>query len=151
MSLQAKPAQSCLVALAFLVSFIAGPAHPQAAGEPRAAASEELYVLSIKDKPAQNGKTLDMVFREIKREPESSLVEIEISGEDKSAWVPMLQGMCGLMQARLHKSAVSEQISVQPLRFLLTFPDNPKIDDRHPGPPRLVLTEKECSVVNRQP
>jgi hypothetical protein len=150
-SLQAKPAQSCLVALALLVLFITGRAHAQAAGEPRVAAPEDLYVLSIKDRPAEHGKTLDMVFREIKREPDSSLVDIEISGEDKSAWVPMLQGMCGLMQARLHKSAISEQISVQPLRFLLTFPDNPKIDDRRAGPPRLVLTEKECSAIARPP
>ena len=150
MSLQAKPAQSCLVAMALLIMFATGLAHAQATGEPRAAASDELYVLSVKDRPVENGKTLNMVFREIKREPESSLVEIEISGEDRSAWAPMLQGMCGLMQSRLHKSAISEQISVQPLRFLLTFPDNPKIDDRRPGPPRLVLTEKECSAIGRQ-
>ena len=144
-------ARSRLGALVLVVLFVTGLAHAQATGGPQVAASDELYVLSIKDRPAQNGKTLDMVFHEIKREPESSLVEIEISGDDRSAWAPMLQGMCGLMHARLHQSAVSEQISVQPLRFLLTFPDNPKIDDRRPGPPRLVLTEKECSVVNRQP
>jgi hypothetical protein len=140
-----------LLALVLPALFFTDLARAQAASEPQVAASEDLYVLSIKDKPAENGKTLDMVFREIKREPESSLVEIETSGNDRSAWVPMLQGMCGLMHARLHQSAVSEQISVQPLRFMLTFPDNPQIDDRRAGPPRLVLTEKECSAIARQP
>jgi len=144
-------APSCLVALTLFGVFVAGPAHAQVSGDRQVPASDELYVLSIKDRPAENGRTLDMVLREIKREPESSLVEIETSGDDRSAWAPMLQGMCGLMQARLHRSAVSEQVSVQPLRFLLTFPDDPKIDDRRAGPPRLVLTEKECSVIRRQP
>jgi len=144
-------AQSRLVALTLFGVFVAGPARAQVPGEPQVTAADELYVLSIKDRPAENGQTLYMMFREIKREPQSSLVEIETSGNDMSAWGPMLQGMCGLMQTRLHKSAVSEQVSVQPLRFLLTFPDNPKIDDRRAGPPRLVLTEKECSVIRRQP
>jgi len=144
-------APSCLVALTLFGVFVAGPAHAQVPGDRQVPASDELYVLSIKDRPAENGRTLDMVLREIKREPESSLVEIETSGDDRSAWAPMLQGMCGLMQARLHRSAVSEQVSVQPLRFLLTFPDDPKIDDRRAGPPRLVLTEKECSAIRRQP
>src|SRR5436190_15466703 len=116
-------APSCLVALTLFGVFVAGPAHAQVPGDRQVPASDELYVLSIKDRPAENGRTLDMVLREIKREPESSLVEIETSGDDRSAWAPMLQGMCGLMQARLHRSAVSEQVSVQPLRFLLTFPD----------------------------
>ena len=31
------------------------------------------------------------------------------------------------------------------------LPDFPKIDGRRAGPPRLVLTEKECSVIRRQP
>ena len=127
----------------------AGHALAQAVVEPQVPAVEALYVLSVKPGPAGSGKTIDMNFREIKRELESSLVEVNIaSGEDQAVWVLMLQGMCGLMHARQHTSAVSEQVSVQPLRFRLTFPTDPKIDDR-PGLPRLVLTERECAVVSR--
>lgn len=125
-----------------------GHAFAQGTGGPQAATSEGLYVLSVKKSPAENGKTLSVLFREIKREPESSVVEVEVSGEDRLAWGPILQGMCGLIHARLHESAVAEQTSVQPLRFRLTFPNNPKIDDR-PGPPRLVFTAKDCLALNR--
>ena len=133
-----------LLALAF-----AGHAFAQAVVQPQAVVAETLYVLSVKSGTVGSAKTVDMNLREIKREPESSLVEVTVAaGESRAAWVPMLQGMCGLMRARQHTSAVSEQISEQPLRFRLTFPPNPKIDDR-PGLPRLVLTEKECAAISR--
>jgi hypothetical protein len=107
-------------------------------------------VWSVQDRPAPNGKKLDVRLREIERKPESSLVEIDVApSADAAAWGPILDGMCGLMQARGRSGAVSEQISVQPLRFRITFPDKPAIDDR-PGPPKLVLGERECSTIRRQ-
>lgn len=134
-----------LIAMVF-----AGHVLAQAAAEPQIPVAEKLYVLSVnKNGSAVNGKPTVMNFQEIKREAESSLVEVKLSsGDGQAAWQPMLQGMCGLMHARQHINAVSEQVSVQPLRFRLTFPSNPKIDDR-PGLPRLVLTEKECAAINR--
>ncbi len=128
---------------------IAGQALAQTVVVTQVPAAEDLYVLSRKVLPSGSGKAVEMNFREIEREPESSLVEISIdSGADPAAWVPMLQGMCGLMHARQHTSAVSEQVSVQPLRFRITFPNSPKIDDQ-PGLPRLVLSEKECAAISR--
>ena len=132
------------------VLLVAGSAFAQTPGQASAPSSGALYQWSVRDRPAPNGKKLDLRMREIERQPESSVVEIDLAPDaDAATWGPILEGLCGLMQARGQPGAVSEQISVQPLRFRMTFPDKPAIDDR-PGPPRLVLGERECSAIHRQ-
>lgn len=109
-----------------------------------------LYVFAAENERGEAGTPpFTVIVREVQRDRESSILQVEsTSRNDGKSSVFMLKGMCGLMRARGQKGAVSEQISVQPLQFRMTFPESPKIDDR-PGPPRLVFTERECAAVWR--
>ena len=131
------------------VSLLLVPVLANAADEPNVEASDSLYFLSVKEESAGNGSALDMTIRELKREPDSSIVEIEyISGGNGPSYLLLVKGMCGLMRARQHTSAVSEQISERPIRFRMTFPKDAKINDS-PGLPRLVLSEANCTALRQ--
>lgn len=137
------------VALVVLLSLsLSSALHAQ--GSPASAAPAGLYVLSIKDQLAPNGKRVNLVFREVRREAESSVVEVEVADDAGGfASVYMLLGMCGLMNDRNQKGAVAEQLSEKPMRFGVTFPTHPTIDNRS-GPPRLVFNETDCQTVKRR-
>ena len=130
-----------------LTSFVFAPALAVAAASaPSSATDTALYVLHQATPAGAPGA----VFREIKRDEETSVVQIDVNaGASESSTLLMLEGFCGLMRERQHRGAVAEQISVAPIQFRVTFPEGPKIEDK-PGPPRLVFTEVECSKVRRQ-
>ena len=130
-----------------LASFAFAPALAVAAASaPSPATDTALYVLH----DATSASAPGAVFREIKRDVEASVVQIDFdAGTKESSMLLMLEGFCGLMRERQHRGAVAEQISVTPVQFRVTFPEGPKIEDK-PGPPRLVFTEVECSKVRRQ-
>ena len=128
---------------------LSSAAHAQ--GSTASGAETVLYVLSIKDQPAPNGKKVNLVLREISRDIDSSLVEIEVADDAGGfASVYMLVGMCGLMNDRNQKGAVAEQLSAKPLRFRVTFPSNPTIDNSRSGRPRLVFNQADCEAIKRR-
>jgi len=87
------------------------------------AAEPSLFSLSVKDLPAENGKVLDMAFRETSRDPASSTVEIERrSGGSVSSSMFIVRGACGVMTARGERFVVAERMAGTQERYLLTFP-----------------------------
>ena len=133
-----------------LASLIFAPWLAAAAGGASAPSTDAaLYVLHEASGASASTARPAAVFREIKRDAESSLIQIDANADAKeSSMLLMLEGFCGLMRERQHRSAVAEQTSERPTQFRVTFPESPKIEDR-PGPPRLVFTDVECSAVRR--
>ena len=114
------------------------------ATEPAASAPEALFSLSVQVEHAEDGKALNMTVRETTRTPELSLVEARVvSGENKASLLYLVRGLCGVMQARGQKLAVSEQISEHPVQYRLSFPKTASVEDTK-GLPRMVLSESDC-------
>jgi len=117
-----------------------------AAADVSGGSSEPLYVLSVRAAPAEDGKPLTMTVRETKRTPEFSTVDVEYVAGGSAASLFMVRGLCGVMQARGRKLAVAEQVSENPVRFLMTFPESAKVEAPS-GLPRMVLSEADCARV----
>jgi hypothetical protein len=133
-----------LTSCAFVPALVAA-----AASAPSPAVDTVLYVLHEAAPASASTEKPGAVFREMRRDLESSVVQIDANAETgESSMLLMLEGFCGLMRERQHRSAVAEQISVTPTQFRVTFPEGPKVEDK-PGPPRLVFTDVECSKVRR--
>lgn len=87
------------------------------------AADLQLFHLSIKDTPVENGKVLDMEFQEIAREADSSTAQItRRSGGSVSSSMFVLRGMCGLARLRGKEYFVTEQVVGENNRYTVTFP-----------------------------
>lgn len=109
-----------------------------------------LYVLQEAVAASASTAGSGAVFREIRRDSGSSLIQFDVNaGAKESSMLFMLEGFCGLMRERQHRSAVAEQISMAPVQFRVTFPESPRIEDK-PGPPRLVFTDVECNTIRRR-
>ncbi|MDN4054893.1 hypothetical protein QPK32_17575 [Massilia sp. YIM B02763] len=95
------------------------------------ASDSTLYDLSVKDVPVENGKLLDMDFREIERRTDSSIVQIiRRSGGSVSSSMFVLRGMCGLARSRHAQYFIPRRIPDEKIeRYLVTFPS----DEPEPG------------------
>ena len=117
------------------------------AADAPASPPEALYSMSAQTMPGKNGELLSMTIREVKREAEFSIADIEATseaGRSSAASLFLVRGLCGLMLARGHKLAVAEQVSEQPIEFKMTFPVSAAVDERR-GLPRMVLSETTCA------
>ena len=120
------------------------------AAEPAASTPEALFSLSVQTDHAEDGKALNMTVRETSRRPEFSVVEASvISGESKTSLLYLARGLCGVMQARGQKLAVSEQVSEHPVQYRLSFPMTASVEDSK-GPPRMVLSESDCARLQQR-
>ena len=83
----------------------------------------DLVHLEAKQAPVENGKTLEMRFRELERSESNSIVEVTfVSGGSVSSSMFVLHGMCAVARARGANYFTSEQIEGQPTRYKVTFP-----------------------------
>jgi hypothetical protein len=91
------------------------------------ASDPELFHLSVKDVPVENGKVLNMEFHEIERTTDSSTVQIaRQSGGSVSSSMFILRGMCGLARSRSAQYFVPTRIvGEEKERFTVTFPQVP--------------------------
>ena len=90
------------------------------------AADTPLFHLAVADVPVENGKILNMEFQEVKREAETSTVQItRRSGGSVSSSMFILRGMCGMARARGKQNFVAEQIAGDSNRFTVSFPATP--------------------------
>ena len=127
----------------FLVASVAGAQTPSTVVEPKA-----LFELSVVDVPAENGKRLNMSLREIERQPDYSLVEVEFkSGGSVSSSMFVVRGMCGLAKARDEKFLQVKEISRGPTRYHVTFPKTPA-DEELKGPKKSVFSSDECALIS---
>jgi len=102
--------------------------------------------------PGEHGKFLSMTIREVKREAEFSIVDIEATseaGRSPAASLFLVRGLCGLMLARGQKVAVAEQLSEQPIEFKIAFPESATVEEPK-GLPRMVLSEANCARLQEQ-
>jgi hypothetical protein len=114
-----------------------------------AQASPELYQLGVKDIPVENGKTLEMTFRELERQGDSSTVEIDfVSGGSVSSSMFALRGMCGVSRARGEQYFRATQVSRKLPIFRMTFPKTVTEADLRPahGADK-VFTRDECALL----
>jgi len=119
------------------------------ATEPAASAPDQLFSLSVQVERAEDGKALSMTIREAARTPEFSVVEASvISGESSASLLYLARGLCGVMQARKQKLAVSEQFSERPVQYRLTFPKTASIEDAK-DLPRMALSESDCARIEQ--
>lgn len=88
------------------------------------ASDPELFHLSVKDVPVENGKVLDMEFQEIERKTDSSTVQIaRRSGGSVSSSMFVLRGMCGLARSRGARYFVPIRIAGEDKgRYTVSFP-----------------------------
>jgi len=83
----------------------------------------DLVHFETKQAPVENGKTLEMQFRELERSESSSIVEVTfVSGGSVSSSMFVLHGMCAVTRARGANYFTSEQVEGQPNRYKVTFP-----------------------------
>ena len=90
------------------------------------ASDPPLFQLAAADAPVENGKMLNMEFQELKREAETSTVQItRRSGGSVSSSMFVLRGMCGLARLRGKQNFVAEQVAGDSNRFTVSFPATP--------------------------
>lgn len=90
------------------------------------AADPQLFHLSVKDVPVENGKVLNMEFDEIDRDADSSTVQItRRTGGSVSSPMFVLRGMCGLARSRSEQYFVTERVVGATGRYKVTFPKVP--------------------------
>ena len=110
-------------------------------------AEPALYSLAVQDAPVENGKKLNMSFRELTRETEQSLVEVtRTSGGSVSTSLFIVRGMCGLMRARGEESFVSEPVPKQSAQYRVTFPKVTEATEPH-GRKQLAFSVAQCSLL----
>jgi hypothetical protein len=111
----------------------------------------ELVYLSVKDAAVENGKKLEMEFREIERTAEASVVEVSmVSGGSVASSMFTMRGMCAVTRARGAKYFSTERIASNPTRYKVVFPA-----DRPPaGPqpsntynPQRVISVADCQLL----
>jgi len=91
---------------------------------PAQAADPALFHLAVKDAPVENGKVLDIEFKEVERTPDASTVRIiRRSGGSVSSSMFVVRGLCGLARARGQQYVTGERIDKEHMR--VTFPDTP--------------------------
>ncbi|MGK5010762.1 hypothetical protein [Janthinobacterium sp. MDB2-8] len=90
------------------------------------AADLQLFRLIIPVTPVENGKILDMEFKEVAREADSSTVRAtRRSGGSVSSSMFILRGMCGLARSRGKQHFVTEQLAGESNQYKVTFPETP--------------------------
>ena len=95
------------------------------------AATSELVRLSVKQSPVENGKLLNMEFREIERVGSHSVAEVTfVSGGSVSSSMFVVRGMCAVTRARGEKYFNSERIAGAMTRYKITFPQDRPLPSR---------------------
>jgi hypothetical protein len=86
------------------------------------AAEAPLYQLSVNGARVENGKILNMTFRELSRNPGHSIVEtIFVSGGSVSSSMFILRGACGVARVRGERFFTSNPVPQEPGKFRLQF------------------------------
>ena len=117
------------------------------AQEVPAAADPALYSLAVQGAPVENGKTLNMSFRELKRDAEQSVVEVtRTSGGSVSSSLFVVRGMCGLMRARGEENFASEPVPKQSMQYRVSFPKVAKAKEPD-GRGQLAFSAAQCSLL----
>ena len=110
----------------------------------------ELFQLSVKDVPVENGKKLEMKFEEIERNAEYSTVQITfVSGGSVSSSMFVIRGMCGVTKARGAEYFRASAVSEHPWHYRITFPVSASAAEL--SPPKAadkVWSRAECSMLN---
>lgn len=114
-----------------------------------APAGPGLYTLSTPGIEVENGKLLDMRYKELVREHDWSIVEVTFkSGGSVSSSMFVLGASCGLLCARGDKFFRIVILSRQPARFGLDFPCHP--DPLELAPVKRadkVFSQHECALL----
>ena len=83
----------------------------------------EMVHLVVKGQPAENGKILNMEFREVERTADASIVEVTfISGGSVSSSMFVLKGQCAVARARGKNYFKSQELTDRPNAYRMTFP-----------------------------
>jgi hypothetical protein len=129
-------------AIVLLVAFQLGDAVAQA--------TSELYRLDIKETGGKKGRKLEMSFKEVERQAESSVVDItHVSGSGADSAVAILKGMCGLARARGQKYFQYSAEAPGSDRYLVSFPKTVAPSDVNPTEVRnKVISLADCELVN---
>jgi hypothetical protein len=86
-------------------------------------AAPPLYRLQVAEPKGESAKPLNMVYQEISRTDEVSLVEVTyVSGASVPSSMFILRGDCGVAKARGKRYFKTVQVSKDPTRFELRFP-----------------------------
>ena len=127
--------------------FFAWCCGPISAQETPTSAEPALYLLAVQDAPVENGKKLNMSFRELTRETNQSLVEVtRTSGGSVSSSLFIVRGMCGLMRARGEEKFVSEAVPKQSEQYRVTFPKATEASEPY-GRGQLAFSVAQCSLL----
>ena len=79
--------------------------------------------LVVKGQPVENGKILNMEFREVERTADASIVEVTfISGGSVSSSMFVLKGQCAVARARGEIYFRSQELTDRPNAYRMTFP-----------------------------
>ena len=110
--------------------------------------SNKLVELHVKQSPVENGKTLEMTFREIERNQENSIAEVTfISGGSVSSSLFTLRGACSIARARNEKYFTSTEISSNPTRYKFTFLKSITPEQADPKSSNHAFSSRDCSLL----
>ena len=137
-----KLSTSSLAALG-LLALVSADANPQGV----APSSSTLFQLSVSDATSENGKKLNMTFRELEREANWSLVEVTFtSGGSVASSMFILRGMCGVMRSRAEHYFTSTPIGNRASQYRMNFPRVASEQELR-GQPKKVFAEANCSLL----
>lgn len=107
-----------------------------------------LVSISVADAPAENGKKLNATLREVVREREFSIVEVDVaSGGSVSTSIFILRGACLVLRARGERFFASKPEHGRAMRaFRLTFPTE-ATPEQLSGRTKSVFSAQECDLL----
>jgi hypothetical protein len=114
------------------------------------AEESKLYKVTVEDAPAKDGTPATFTFKEVERTPTKSVVELStLVGGSVSGPMLIVKCMCGLTRARGEQFFASKPLSMNPIRFEVTFPKSgpPAGDVRNLKPSEIVFSVSQCDLL----
>jgi hypothetical protein len=107
-----------------------------------------LVHLSVKDEVVENGKKLEIDFRELERTAAGSIAEVTtVSGGSVTSSLFTMRGMCAVTRARGEKFFSTTRIASSPNRYSIVFPQSQSAAPDKTSNSNRIISLDECQLM----
>jgi hypothetical protein len=110
--------------------------------------NQGLVRLSVKDEIVENGKKLEIDFREVERTAAGSIAEVTtVSGGSVTSSLFTMRGMCAVTRARGEKFFSTTRIASSPNRYSIVFPQSQSAVPGKASSQNRIISLDECQLM----
>ncbi len=110
--------------------------------------NQGLVRLSVKDEIVENGKKLEIDFREVERTAAGSIAEVTtVSGGSVTSSLFTMRGMCAVTRARGEKFFSTTRIASSPNRYSIVFPQSQSAAPGKASSQNRIISLDECQLM----